>query len=69
MTDGLNQPMNDGDRIRLLQMENPFCVCGQNWIPTKIPFGYIRMCPNCPMSISYCICPDPSPEPPRHQHL
>jgi len=64
MNEDINRPMNEHDRIRLLQMEAPYCVCLRSWIPLFVPAmkGYIRQCPTCPMSASYCICPEPEPQ-------
>ena len=53
---GIFQPMNEEDRIKLLKLEQPNCLCGRMWVPVRLPMGYIRQCPSCVFSASYCIC-------------
>jgi len=53
---GLFQPMNEEDRIKLLKQEAPYCLCGNFWVPVRLPMGYIRQCTTCMFSASFCIC-------------
>ena len=61
-------PMSDDDRIKLLKAESPMCLCGREWTPARIPMGYIRMCPTCVMSASFCLCEFVGAAPGEYNH-
>lgn len=54
-------PMDQHDFIKKEMLDNPHCGCGRCWLPLWIPAmrGYVRQCPSCPMTASYCACDFP----------
>lgn len=57
-SDGMLTPMDEHLFIKKEQQDQPYCGCGRCWLPLWIPAmqGYIRQCPSCPMTASYCAC-------------
>lgn len=65
--DGLRIPMDEESFIKREKQEYPLCACAREWLPLYIPAlkGYVRQCPTCPMTASYCICDFTMPDPPQ----
>lgn len=51
-------PMDELSFIKREKLEYPMCACGRDWLPLYIPAmkGYVRQCPTCPLTASYCQC-------------
>lgn len=59
---GIRIPMDEKAFIKKEQQEHPLCHCGRCWIPLWVPAmaGYIRQCPHCVFSVSFCPCSPPT---------